>query len=133
LYKTFFYRIKWSQVFVHIVSESYITKELILDILNCCWVQLCKIDENNVKVLSDNSIGIRVIDVIDQNECYGCAIIRQIDFEEKCFYLITPETIETIEKINCIIRPHGVTIPSEILSEQFRYSSSSNVPYISIS
>ncbi len=102
-----------------------------IDILNLSWVQMCKIDEKQINSsnFKENDC-IRVIDSLFENECFGCAIIRGIDIENKCFYLLSPECNETISSINCLVRPSGIPIPQEVVFEQLKYSHRSQLPYI---
>lgn len=74
---------------------------------------------------------IKVINALTTNECIGCAIIKNIDFDRQCFELLSPESAQTIAAVNCIVRPNGVSVPADILLDQMHYTFTSNLSYIS--
>lgn len=110
------------------MSDTRLSSQLYLDALNLSWVHLCHIDIADKRVFERN--GIRIIHSIQGNRCFGSAIVRGIDSVNRLFYLLTPEDQEVLESVNCIVRPSGVFIPDQMITEQMNYSQSSAVPYI---
>ncbi|XP_054163901.1 polynucleotide 5'-hydroxyl-kinase NOL9-like [Oppia nitens] len=123
------YKLLWSKVYVKIQLDSRFAPKLSLDVLNCSWIHLCRLDPKFIDKYYVE-MGIKFIDSIDRNECFGSAIIRGIDFQNKCFYILSPESREILESVNCIVRPSGISIPDKIMLEQLNYSSTSKLPYI---
>ena len=121
-------RLLWSRVLVHIMSDYHFNGQLSLDVLNCCWIQLCRFDGQRPRYFLNN--GLKIVQSIDGNTCLGAAVIRGIDFQKKCFYVLSPESREVLNSVNCIVKPSGVQIPEKLLLEQLNYSSTSNLPYI---
>lgn len=125
------FKIYWSRVYLHIVGDTLIAPQHVMDVLNCSWVHLCTIDDREPHSLNIiNFDGIQVMGSLNANKCVGCGLIRGINIEEKCLYLISPESIETIDSVNCIVRPNGISIPEIIVLDQLKYCSSSKIPYI---
>ncbi|RWS11286.1 Polynucleotide 5' [Dinothrombium tinctorium] len=118
------YMFKLKDVFLHVVCDCPVDKYLVLDILNCSWVQLCKVcedvqDEDEPKVLIN----------LEENMCLGFGIVRSIDLTERCIYVITPEAKDRMAQVNCIVKPSGTFIPKEIMFKQQSYNK--DIPYIS--
>ena len=44
-FNLFLFRLDWRSFYFHIVSDSQIEPQLIIDIVNCSWMQLCVMDE----------------------------------------------------------------------------------------
>ena len=110
------------------MSGTRINAQLYLDVLNLSWVHLCHIDIQDQRIFRWN--GIRVIDSIKGNQCFGSAVIRGIDFKNQLFYVLTPESQEVLDSVNCIVKPSGVLVPDHMITEQMNYSHSSAVPYV---
>ena len=115
-------------MFLHIVSDTTLSYPLYLDVLNCSWIQLCRIDEQNLKFSKYRDL--KIVNSIEGNVCLGSAVIRGIDFKNKCFYILSPESQEVLESVNCMVRPIGVHIPENMVLEQLSHSTSTNLPYI---
>ena len=122
------FSIKFKDVKIYLSIENQPEERLILDILNCSWIQLCKLEEQEQEEQNDQSINDNKIDnfkLIKQfgsNECLGNAFIRNIDIRNKLFYILTPESLNTIKKVNCFVKPNSIAVPKEIFIPQFVYS-----------
>lgn len=112
--------IRFKDVSVHLAVENQPEERLILDILNCSWIQLCRIDEERCNM---NANGFKIIKTFGPNQCLGNAFIRNIDLKNKLFYLLTPERQTTIKQVNCLVKPNSINVPKEVFIPQLVYSS----------
>lgn len=124
----------WRNVYIYIPREYPLSPNLVPDILNCAWIQLCYIENEdlNYNPVLDPSTNLKIINYLGSNNCLGSAIIRNIDVQNQCFYIITPENQAIVEKVNCLVKPQGISIPDEILISQELYSFDCVPPYVNI-
>ncbi len=60
--------------------------------------------------------------------CYGFGIIRGINMETKEFYILTPEPVKNLEKVNLLVKGM-LNLPLEFFYEQ---DSETSCPYMSL-
>ena len=124
---------KWSAVFVHIANNFPILPQLAFDILNCSWIQMCKIQPEDNNDNFDTTNDLKVLKSLRKNKCFGCGILRNIDYINKCFYILAPEHQQVIDEVNCLVCPNGVNIPDELLLNCQVLIHDTKLPYVSTS
>ena len=129
------YAIKFKDIKIYLAIENRPEERLILDILNCSWIQLCKLEVNNDdnendKTTNDN---FEIIKTFSANQCLGNAFIRNIDLKNRLFYILTPECLNTIRQVNCFVKSNSINVPKEIFIQQLAGCHSSIEPqYIDV-
>lgn len=138
-------RLTISKLHFHIVNEnSVIKKHLILDIINCSWVHLCSIsrlNEANSKAVPVNGCAngvndkrakdVNVLKELEENACIGCGIVRAIDIHNDKIYILTPETKFDVDRVNCIVKPNGISVPEDLFFRQELNERNLDAPYLS--
>lgn len=116
--------IKFKDVKIHLAIENQPEDHLVLDILNCSWIQLCKLEEseNSNSESNKQANNFELIKRFGPNECLGNGFIRNIDIKNGLFYILTPESASTIRKVNCLVKPNSINAPKEIFIPQLVYS-----------
>lgn len=114
------YTIKFEDVKIHLAIENQPEQRLLLDILNCSWIQLCRIEEQQINSTSTDHF--EIIKIFGPNQCLGNAFIRNIDAKNRLFYIITPENLNTIKQVNCFVKPSSINAPKEVFISQLVHS-----------
>lgn len=110
--------VRFEDVKIYLAIENRPEDRLVLDILSCSWVQLCRIEEDD----SSSSKNLTILKQFGPNRCLGNAFIRNVDIKNRLFYIITPESSQTIQQVNCFVKPNSLTVPKEIFIPQLVYS-----------
>ena len=113
--------VKFSSVKIYLAIENRPEDRLVLDILSCSWVQLCRLEDETSEQSSSNE-HLQIIKTFGPNRCLGNAFIRNVDLKNRLFYIVTPESSHTIEQVNCFVKPNSLTVPKEVYIPQLIYS-----------
>ena len=111
--------VRFKDVKNYLVIENRQEDRLVLDILNCSWVQLCRVEQEDESTTNEN---LEIIKTFGPNRCLGDAFIRNVDIKNRLFYIITPESSQTIKQVNCFVKPNSLTVPKEVFIPQLVYS-----------
>ncbi|XP_076340828.1 polynucleotide 5'-hydroxyl-kinase NOL9 [Tachypleus tridentatus] len=109
------FRVSWATVAVH-VCEDIVPVNHILYALNGSLVALCQVDSSQMKQPEDPSFP-KLLPKTLVNECFGFGVVRAIDPVNKTFFIITPEPLSRLQKVNALLRG-SVNLPEQILKEQ---------------
>jgi hypothetical protein len=122
-------RLPLDKVFLHVVYTTPVPKELILDIMNLSWVQMVRVPEPGAPLL-EGQINTLPDEELSTNQCLGSGVIRSVDINEWCLYLVTPMTVDRMEQVNCLIKPNGMFIPDEMVYSQLSFLGVDSLPYV---
>ncbi|XP_013788932.1 polynucleotide 5'-hydroxyl-kinase NOL9-like [Limulus polyphemus] len=109
------FRVSWATVAVH-VCEDNVPVNHILYALNGSLVALCRVDSSQMKQPEDPSFP-KLLPKTLVNECFGFGVVRAIDPVNKTFFIITPEPLSRLQKVNALLRG-SVNLPEQIIKEQ---------------
>jgi len=109
------FRISWDQLSL-CVFHQFVPPSLVTAALNASLVALCSLDpETAASVPRQKSAGYpTILQEIPLMPCLGYGVVRCIDNEQRCVYLITPEPIERLSQVNCLVMG-GIHLPDSAL------------------
>lgn len=110
------FRLPLADLSFYINNDCEIAPNLVLDIINCAWVQLCIIDRPPLIHDSIDSIlnCFEVLNDLPVNECIGCGLVRNISIVDRRLYVISPEADERLARVNCLVKPGVLITPNEL-------------------
>lgn len=112
------YRVKWCDVAVHCLHQN-ISFDLLMYALNMAVVCLAQVVNDIIGPSDENNphLPLQLLEQ-PQAEFLGLGIIRNIDPVNHLFYILTPEPLDVVNKVNALIKgniqlPHTYLVDDE--------------------
>ncbi|RWS24787.1 polynucleotide 5'-hydroxyl-kinase NOL9-like protein [Leptotrombidium deliense] len=105
---------KLSEVFIHVVYECPVDKLLSVEIIKNSWVHLCRVCD---EIPKDNE-DIHILSELNENMCLGSGIVRNLNVDEGYIEVLSCESTEKLDLVNCIIKPMGIFVPEQLIGNK---------------
>ena len=134
------HRLDFDRIAFYVHNEFEVDRKLILDIMNCSWVQLCAVKDLVLSSQKDAHTNppvwnaalepnLNVLNELRENVCIGSGLVRNVNLEERCLYVISPESQERMATVNCVVKPGILTTPNELTLAMME-KSATLLPYV---
>ena len=113
-------KVDLDKVHFHVVYKTEILAfDVIADSLDYSWVHLLAVAESNLPPRNDQT-PIQILPSIQDNECLGSGILlvaKDKDARIKSIKVLSPVSRDNMQRVNCILKPDGISIPLTLLKE----------------
>lgn len=110
------YKISWKNIAICISNES-VEPALTMAALNASLVALCVLDaETGSSVARYQATGFPTIlaGAMPVMPCLGYAVVRAVDYTNRLIYLLSPEAIDRVSRVNCLVLG-GIHLPEAMV------------------
>jgi len=95
------YRVPWRNLSLH-VSHTKVPPTGLLAALNLALVDLCHVEEENVRKPKDSSL-YGLVRSSPVTRSLGTGVVRAVDMTERLLYVATGCELEALQKVNCLV------------------------------
>lgn len=121
------YMIRWKDVAIHVMHEN-VKRDIMYLSFNMALVCLAVVDDDLIVTEQDaEENSFRYLHSRPCAQYIGLGVVRNIDFEKKCFYILTPEPVDHLQSVNALLKGN-VELPNGF----FNRSAPECMPYLSV-